>query len=213
MRRPSPALAVAFAALLVSLGGTGWAAATLPRNSVGPKQLRPKAVMRSDLARGAVTTSHVADGTLLARDFRRGQLRAVSGGPAGPAGPAGVAGQRGSAGPAGLAGPAGATGPQGSKGVAGPKGSPGPKGATGPAAAVAQQIVKGAGVGLPGQTQKGALASCPAGKFVVGGGAFSVGGTDVALSSSYPNSATTWRVYVNNTGNVDTAFEAYAVCL
>jgi hypothetical protein len=51
---PSPAMIVACVALLVGLSGTGYAAFKLPRNSV--------------------TTAHVRDGTLLARDFRAGQL-------------------------------------------------------------------------------------------------------------------------------------------
>lgn len=36
---PSPAMVVACTALAVALGGTGYAALTLPRNSVGTKQL------------------------------------------------------------------------------------------------------------------------------------------------------------------------------
>jgi hypothetical protein len=39
-RLPSPALAVALLALFVALGGTGYAAVTLQKNSVGSKQLR-----------------------------------------------------------------------------------------------------------------------------------------------------------------------------
>jgi hypothetical protein len=45
-RRPSPAMLVAFAALLVggwrlAVGGTSYAAITLPANSVGTKQIGP----------------------------------------------------------------------------------------------------------------------------------------------------------------------------
>jgi hypothetical protein len=69
---PSPALVVACVALLVALAGTGYAAVTLPRNSV--------------------TTVQVKDFSLLARDFKRGQLPAGKQGPPGPAGPAGPAG-------------------------------------------------------------------------------------------------------------------------
>src|SRR2546421_12706732 len=66
---PSPALVVACLALLVGLAGTGYAVTRLPRNSV--------------------TTVQVKDFSLLARDFKRGQLPAGPQGPAGPAGPAG----------------------------------------------------------------------------------------------------------------------------
>jgi hypothetical protein len=54
-RLPSPAMVVACVALLLALSSTGYAAFKLPRNSV--------------------TTLHVKDGTLLARDFRSGQLQ------------------------------------------------------------------------------------------------------------------------------------------
>ena len=87
--RPSPAMVVAMLALVFALTGTGIAAVTaLPRNSVGTKQLR----------NGAVVSSKVRNHSLLARDFRRGQL------PRGPIGPAGPAGPQGPAGPAGPAG-------------------------------------------------------------------------------------------------------------
>ena len=66
---PSPAMVVACLALAVGLAGTGYAVTRLPRNSV--------------------TTVQVKDFSLLARDFKRGQLPAGPQGPAGPAGPAG----------------------------------------------------------------------------------------------------------------------------
>jgi hypothetical protein len=79
---PSPAMAVACLALLVALGGTGYAAIqALPRNSV--------------------TTLQVKDHSLLARDFKAGQLPRGPQGPAGPAGAAGPAGPQGPAGPSG----------------------------------------------------------------------------------------------------------------
>ena len=76
--RPSPAMVVACTALIVALGGTSYAAIRLPRNSV--------------------TTVQVKDHSLLARDFKRGQLPR---GPVGPAGPTGPAGPQGPAGPGG----------------------------------------------------------------------------------------------------------------
>ena len=69
---PSPAMVVACLALAVGLAGTGYAVTRLPRNSV--------------------TTVQVKDFSLLARDFKRGQLPAGKQGPPGPAGPAGPAG-------------------------------------------------------------------------------------------------------------------------
>ena len=109
--RPSPAMVVACLALLVALGGSSIAAvnALVPRNSVGPAQIRPNAVSTSELRNGAVTNaklrrnavtgSKVLNRSLTAIDFVPGSL------PAGPAGPAGAAGPAGPAGPAGTIGP------------------------------------------------------------------------------------------------------------
>ena len=80
--RPSPAMVVACFALLVVLGGSGYAAVqALPRNSV--------------------TSVQVKDHSLLSRDFKAGQLPRGARGPVGPVGPAG---------PAGPAGPSGSSG-------------------------------------------------------------------------------------------------------
>lgn len=97
MGRPSPALIVACAALAVAIGGTGYAVTSLPRNSVGTRQLKAN----------AVTSAKVKDGSLLAADFKAGQLAAAGAGSAGQPGPAGPTGATGAPGPAGPAGPAG----------------------------------------------------------------------------------------------------------
>ncbi len=76
---PTPALVVAMIALFVAFSGTSYAAVKIARNSI--------------------TSIHVKDRSLLAKDFKSGQI------PRGPAGPAGAAGP---AGPAGPTGPAGA---------------------------------------------------------------------------------------------------------
>ena len=41
-------------ALFIALGGTGYAAVQLPRNSVGSSQIRSGAVSKSELHRGAI---------------------------------------------------------------------------------------------------------------------------------------------------------------
>ena len=84
-RMPSPAMMVAFLALLVALGGTSYAAITLPANSVGTKQLK----------KNAVTGKKVKNRSLKAIDFATGQL------PAGPKGDQGAQGIQGPPGPAG----------------------------------------------------------------------------------------------------------------
>lgn len=85
---PSPATVIACLALLFAMGGTAYAQFKLPRNSV--------------------TTIHVKDRSLLARDFKVGQVPRGAPGTQGPQGPQGPAGPGGAAGPAGPAGPSGA---------------------------------------------------------------------------------------------------------
>jgi hypothetical protein len=58
--RPSPGLVVACIALIVALGGTGYAALKLPANSVGAKQLKKGAVVRAKIKNGAVDASKLA---------------------------------------------------------------------------------------------------------------------------------------------------------
>lgn len=120
LQAPSPALVVSVIALLVALGGTGYAAIVLPANSVGSKQLK----------RNAVTAVKVKNGSLLAADFRAGQL------------------------PAGAQGPAGAVGPQGPKGD---KGDPGLNGSPDSPAQVLEKLkqVDGPGSGLDADTLDG----------------------------------------------------------
>jgi hypothetical protein len=80
--RPTPSMVIACFALLVVLGGTSYAAVqALPRNSV--------------------TTVQVKDRSLLARDFKAGQLPRGAPGPVGPVGPTGPTGPAGPAGPSG----------------------------------------------------------------------------------------------------------------
>jgi hypothetical protein len=52
LRAPSPALVISLIALFVALGGTTYAATSLPANSVGTKQIKNKAVTAAKLARG-----------------------------------------------------------------------------------------------------------------------------------------------------------------
>ena len=85
---------VSFAALFIALSGGAYAL-TIPRNSVGAKQLKKSAVTRSKIKKGAVTSAKVKDRSLLATDLKAGQL------PAGPQGPTGATGLKGSPGQGG----------------------------------------------------------------------------------------------------------------
>lgn len=130
-------------ALVVAMGGTGYAAVALPRNSVGTKQIKGQGVAASDIKTGAVRSRAVLDGTLVGLDFRPGELPAGKPGPAGQRGPVGAAGEQGPAGDAGAPGTPGGAGPpgppggdgapgrQGPPGVAGGAGPPGPPGEAG----------------------------------------------------------------------------------
>ena len=90
-----------------SVGGGTYAALTLPKNSVGTRQIRSNAVI----------SSKVKNGTLMKDDFKAGQL------PAGSQGPQGMQGNPGPQGPQGDPGP---QGQQGAPGQQGAQGLPGP---------------------------------------------------------------------------------------
>jgi hypothetical protein len=87
---PSPAMGVALLALFVAMGGTGYAALKLPKNSVTTKQLRKGAVKGSDIAANAVTGGKVKAGSLTGADFKSGALPQGARGPQGTAGAAGA---------------------------------------------------------------------------------------------------------------------------
>ncbi len=75
------------------------------------------------------------------------------------------------------------------------------------------QIVTGATVSGPAGVQSTATATCPAGKALLGGGAFgSSSSVDQDVNSSYPESTTVWRVYMNNGTAGAITFRAYAIC-
>jgi hypothetical protein len=96
--RSSPALIVACMALLVALTGTSYATVlNVPKNSVGTSQLQRNAVRAAKIAPSAVRAGHVLNGSLLAEDFKPGQL------------PTGAKGDRGDKGDKGDKGEPGAT--------------------------------------------------------------------------------------------------------
>ena len=140
--RPSPAMVVAGRRCLLALGGTGYAAGVLPVGSVGTPQLKGDAVV----------SSKVKDGSLLAKDFKAGQL---------PRGAQGTPGQQGAEGPAGPKGDTGARGPAGAQGSQGPAGF------------AALTYVQDDFGPFPAGTQYGGITSCPAGTHAVGGGVLS----------------------------------------
>src|ERR1700746_1973294 len=101
--RPSAGLVVAIIALIVALGGTSYAAFSLPKNSVGTRQLKKSAVTGEKIAKNAITSVKVKHGSRLAADFKAGQL------PVGPKGDKGDPGSQGPKGDTGSKGDPGAT--------------------------------------------------------------------------------------------------------
>ena len=179
---------VAVTAVVIAVLGTtplGRAAGglILPKNSVGAIQLK----------KAAVNGLKVKDGTLMAADFKAGQI---------PAGPKGVPGAQGPK------GDPGAQGPKGDKGDAGQPGAPGLPGASGISGW--QRLLAGAVAVAAGGTN-GSTANCPAGKKVLGGGYYIYDATMIA-SYSGPISDSAWHVDVKNIDNKQGDVQAVAIC-
>ena len=64
---------MATVAVFIALGGGAYAL-SVPRNSVGPKQLKRNAVTAAKLKGGAVNSAKVRDGSLRSRDFAAGAM-------------------------------------------------------------------------------------------------------------------------------------------
>src|SRR6266566_371147 len=75
--RLSYANVTATLALFVALGGTGYAAMNLPRNSVGARQLRRHAVTNSKLAVHSITGSRVRTDSLTGSQINESTLGKV----------------------------------------------------------------------------------------------------------------------------------------
>jgi hypothetical protein len=114
LKRPSVPTVIATLALVFAMAGVAPAAKRL--------------LTGKDIAKNAITTTHVKDHTLKAVDFAPGVLKA---GGVGPAGPAGAAGPKGAIGAQGPAGESGTPGDNGLDGAPGADGAPGLDGAPG----------------------------------------------------------------------------------
>ncbi len=179
--------AVGYLALFIALSGTSYAAARLAPNSVGGKQLKSN----------AVTSPKVKDRSLLARDFKAGQL------PQGAQGPGGLTG------PPGAQGSAGPKGDPGNTGTAGPDGPPGPANPTTHVSATSDIPANGFG---------SATATCPTGKKASGGGGFTAG-TNTKLTDSRPgvttngSTPTSWFAGAKNDTASPSTVTAVVICV
>jgi hypothetical protein len=230
-RLPSPALIVASLALAISLGGVSYAAVALPKNSVGRTQIR----------NNAVTSKKVKNHSLLARDFKRGQLPSGPQGLTGPQGPQGAKGDTGAIGPQGdkgEKGDAGASGAQGEKGDPGVPGPPGPQGAKGDpgdpgpagqkgekgdpgAPGVAHVVVRHqASQQIPPLGIQGIGVSCHPGEQATGGGFDTSVLSDIEVVASKPIFAdgdgkpTGWLAAVDNlSASQGLTLDVYVICV
>jgi hypothetical protein len=184
LRRPSPALVVASLALLISLGGTGYAAVALPKNSVGTPQLRT----------GAVTSLKVQDKTLRLVDFaplQRQQLKGASG----------------------AAGSKGDKGEKGDKGDRGDKGDKGDKGNIGEPGLSGYQIVTKTGTSTTASVAVQATCPAGK-RAIGGGGFTQTPAAGVTVQNSFPVPGGTGWFVVARASNPGSGWNylAHAVC-
>ena len=74
-RRPSAAIVISSVALFMSLGGVGYAAISVPDNSVGTAQLRSNAVTNSKIRNNAVSYKKIQPGAVGIVRANTGQLQ------------------------------------------------------------------------------------------------------------------------------------------
>ena len=147
------------------------------------------------LPANSVGTKQVIDHSLLSKDFKAGQL------------------PRGARGPAGPRGSVGAQGPAGPAGAAGAPGAPGPAGPVNLTYAFGSAVVAAGGFGV-------AVATCPSGLVVTGGGGFTDNGPDPTVSVTNsdwaPSTATgppdSWFVTAHNGSAAAVNLFADAIC-
>jgi hypothetical protein len=174
-------------AVFIALGGTGYAAVNLPRNSVGNRQIR----------NNAVTGGKIKNGSLQAGDFKAGDLpagRTGAAGPVGPIGPVGPMGATGAIGETGAKGANGTNGADGKDGTNGMDGAPGTPGADGAPGVVGTVTVQRTDVTLPAGPNPStpgdltsAFAGCPAGQKIIGGSANGGDPIDAVILISRPS--------------------------
>jgi hypothetical protein len=196
LRAPSPALVIALIALFVALGGSSYAAInSLPKNSVGSKQLKNNAVTGSKIKNGAVTAGKINTSGLTVPNATHATSSdsATNATNATHATSATTATSATSATNATNAAVAASL-----KGV---------------------QYVVSSAITNGASSQNTDTEVCPAGTFVVAGGAFgSSGGTTQAINSSLPitsggaTAPNAWRVDMNNSGASAATFNVYAIC-
>ena len=169
-------------ALFIALGGTSYAAITLPRNSVGANQLRT----------GSVRSAEIKDRTIGARDLTLGARRFLKG-------QKGEQGERGPVGPAGTAGTSGTSGTTGTTAAGITTTTVTAMGRT-PAAPDAES-----------QSSADATATCPSGR-ATGGGVRATSAANQVVISSFPVGGNAWQAEVGNYSTTAYDFTVYVIC-
>lgn len=193
--RPTYANVTASLALFLALGGGAYAAATLPANSVGSRQLRTGAVQRAKIKNNAVNGTKVLDSSLTGADIAESTLgkvpSAAAADAAANAAHANVATNASHADAATNANHAGA------------------------AAALDAATYRLVTVSAPaGTVGTAATATCAAGQHVVGGGVKVDDLTNMLVEDSYPDTSNTaWTAHVENYDATAHNFTAYAICI
>ncbi len=77
IKTPSPAMVVAMVALVIALGGAGYAAVSLPRNSVGTNQLKNFAVTPLKIKNNAIKTNKLRDNAVTTLKIRDGAVNSA----------------------------------------------------------------------------------------------------------------------------------------
>ena len=182
--RPTPAMAVALAALVISASGTSYAVSKLPAKSVGTKQLKSRAVTSAKLGHDAVTRTKIDDAAVTGKSIAPNSL---SGGH--------VLGNS-------------LTGNQLEESSLGTV----PKAATADSAGIASLAFADSTMkSVAPDTAREAHAECPAGLSPVAGGAKVEDPMSEFVVDSYPQ-ANGWTARVANVGSSDAGFEVHAVC-
>ncbi len=203
LRAPSPALVVSFVALIVALGGTSYAAISMPNNSVGTKQLKDRAVTNAKLGPNSVGAAKIRNGSVTASKINTSGLTVPNATNATTATTATTAANATSSTTAGTA-----NGVAGIQIVAGPDmtlpGLPGPSG-NGPVPAGPASIPKGT-----------ETVNCPRGMVAISGG--EANNSDqranaVTVLNQVRITGYTVGVVVQNGGASSTTWHAYAVCV
>ena len=197
LKRLTFANVTASTALFIALGGTSYAAVSMPRNSVGAPQLRS----------ASVGSSEVRNGSLELRDLST-RARAGLRGVRQPA-PVQAPTTRGSAPTSGAQAPTATAG-------APAAGAPSPAAAGARNVAVTYKTAVGASPVAPldDTSIAAATATCDAGQTVTGGGVKLEDSYEQYVSDSYPDAAgRSWTAHVGNDDEANGySFTVYAIC-